>query len=92
MDSFVEQLEQTHEFPGPYTLKVIGTNDPAFVARVVAIVRRSLGMQTDPVHSERLSGSGRHVSVTLELVPPSAAAVAALYGQLQSVEGLAILI
>ena len=88
----MEKLEETHEFPGPYTLKVIGANDPAFVARVIAVVRRSLTMESDPVYSERQSGSGRHVSVTLELVPPSAESVATLYGQLQVVEGLAMLI
>ena len=71
---------------------MIGANNPAFVARVVAVTRKSLELQADPVYSERTTASGRHVSVTLELVPASAESVAELYGQLQSVEGLAMLI
>ncbi len=35
-------LESTHTFPGPYTFKVIGRTDLAFVARTVAAVRDEL--------------------------------------------------
>lgn len=92
MESFIQQLEEAHTFPGPYTLKVIGTNDSTFIARVVSVAREALEMEFDPVHSCRNSSSGRHVSVTLELSVESAAGVAVLYEQMHKVEGLTMLI
>ncbi len=91
-ESFVENLEEAHSFPGPYTLKVIGTNDASFIARVLRVARETLELSSDPDHSSRESKSGKHVSVTLELTVESARGVAILYEKLHTVEGLTMLI
>lgn len=91
-DSFIEKLEEAHTFPGPYTLKVIGTNDDSFIARVLRVARESLDLAADPEHSSRESNSGKHISVTLELTVESAHGVAKLYEEMHQVEGLTMLI
>ena len=37
-----ELLEERHEFPCPFTFKIIGTADDNFTARIVAQVREEL--------------------------------------------------
>ena len=92
MEGFIEKLEEVHEFPGPYTMKVIGKNEAAFVALVLGVTRRVLELEVDPTYSNRTTSSGRHVSLTLELTVDSAVIVATLYEQMQSVEGLTMVI
>lgn len=87
----LELLEATHQFPGIYIFKAIGTQDAGFVARVVAAVREALKLTTDPPHEERASEGGRHVAVTITVRVPSAAEVRAVYERLLTVRGLAIL-
>ena len=91
-DSFIEKLEETHSFPGPYTLKVIGTNDASFIAQVLRVARESLDLPDDPEHSSRESKSGKHISVTLELTVESAHGVVRLYEEMHQIEGLTMLI
>lgn len=91
-DRFIEQLEEAHTFPGPYTLKIIGTNDSSFVARVLDVARETLELAGNPEHSSRESKSGRHISVTLELTVESARGVAVLYEKMHTVEGMSMLI
>jgi putative lipoic acid-binding regulatory protein len=92
MEEFIEKLEEAHEFPGPYMMKVIGKNEPAFVALVLGVTRRVLDLDVDPEYSNRTTRSGRHVSVTLELTVESAVIVATLYEQMQTVDGLTMVI
>lgn len=92
MEEFIAKLEEAHEFPGPYTMKVIGKNEAAFVALVLGVARRVLELDVDPEYSNRTTSSGRHVSVTLDLTVESAVVVATLYEQMQTVDGLTMVI
>jgi putative lipoic acid-binding regulatory protein len=85
---FLELLQQTHRFPGPFTFKAIGRVGNGFAARVVAAVRDELGDAQDPPFRLRESAGGRHVSVTVEPLVQNAEEVLAVYRRIQSVEGL----
>jgi len=87
----IELLESTHEFPGPYVLKVIGRAEGGFVGRVVAAVRDFLEDDVDPPFRFRTTRGGRHVSVTLEPHLQSAWDVLAVYGRIQEISGLVFL-
>lgn len=86
-----ELLEKTHVFPGPYLFKIIGKADPAFLARVVNIVREELTIEVDPPYRVREAVGGRHFSVTLEPVVDSPQQVLAIYRRLSILEGLVML-
>lgn len=87
----IELLESTHTFPGKYVLKVIGRTDDGFVSRVVAAVREQMESEVDPPYRLRSTSGGRHVSVTLEPFFESAWDVIAVYGRIQEITGLVLL-
>lgn len=87
----VELLESTHAFPGPYVFKAIGKVENAFVARVVALIRDELALETDPPFRLRETAGGRHVSVTLEPTVASAQQVLAIYRRISALEGLVVM-
>ena len=84
-------LEKTHEFPCPYLFKIIGKPDQEFLARVIAVVREELTIETDPPYRVREAVGGRHVSVTLEPVVQSASQVVAIYRRLGLLDGLVMM-
>jgi hypothetical protein len=84
----VELLESTHEFPGPYTFKVIGRWEQGFVARTVAAVRDQLEGEVDPPYSVRETAGGRHVAVSVEPQVQNAWEVLAVYQRLSLLPGL----
>jgi putative lipoic acid-binding regulatory protein len=84
----IELLESTHEFPGPYTFKVIGRSEDGFVARTVAAVRDQLEGSIDPPFRVRETAGGRHVAVTIEPRVESAWDVLAVYGRIRALAGV----
>ncbi len=88
----IELLEFTHEFPCQYIFKVIGKAEDGFVSRVVAAVREQLNRDADPVYRFRETSGGRHVSITLEPFFQSAEEVMSVYGCLQGITGLVMLL
>lgn len=88
----VELLEDTHEFPGPYSFKVIGRTEPGFVARVVAAVRDELEGEVDPQYSVRETSAGRHASVSIEVTVQSAWEVLAVYQRLQGLPAVELVL
>lgn len=88
----LDLLKQTHNFPGPYVFKAIGSVEAGFAARVVAGVREELSQETDPPHRMRQSSSGRHVSVTLEPTVENAEQILAIYERIASMPGLIVLL
>ena len=88
----IELLESTHNFPCVYVLKVIGKSDDGFVGRVVAAVRDQLEFDIDPPYRVRTTSGGRHVSITLEPTVDSAWDVLALYGRIQEIAGLVMVL
>ena len=88
----VELLEGVHSFPCPYVFKVIGEDDRSFAARVVSVVRDELALEEDPPFSIRRTKSGRHLCVTLEPVVPRAQCVLDIYGLIQTLDGLVMVL
>ncbi|QDT38088.1 YbeD family protein [Stratiformator vulcanicus] len=84
----VDLLEDTHDFPCPYLFKVIGEDDRAFAARVVSLVRETVGLDEDPEFKIRRTTSGRHLSVTIEPVVEHANQVLEIYDGLSRLKGL----
>jgi uncharacterized protein len=87
-----ELLNSTHEFPGPYVFKAIGSTENQFVARVIAAVRAELDESEEPSFSTRRTPGGRHVCVTIEPEMQSADHVISVYLRLQQIEGLVMLV
>ena len=87
----IELLEQAHTFPGPYMFKVIGKAEGDFLARMVAMVRLELGLETDPPFHTRTSAGGRHLAITLEPFVASPQQVLAIYRRLRAAEGVLLL-
>src|SRR5262245_60199171 len=87
----IEMLDRTHLFPCPYLFKIIGKPDQGFVARVVAIVREELTFDADPPFRVREAVGGRHVSVTLEPIVPSAKQVLEIYRRLSTLDGIVLM-
>lgn len=88
----VELLESTHQFPGTYQIRVIGRSDADFSGRVIAAVRDELAAPSDLDHSIRMTPGGRHVAVTLDLTVQTAGQVRAVYGAIQTLEGLVLVL
>jgi putative lipoic acid-binding regulatory protein len=88
----LDLIKANHLFPGPYIFKVIGKNEPAFVARVVAAVREELGYLEDPLFTSREAEGGRHIAVTLELFFEKPETVLLVYERLFKLQGLVLLL
>ena len=85
-------INATHNFPCSYLFKVIGYAEGNFVGRVVQAVRRELDDSAEPPFHSRKSSKGNHVSVTIEPVLESSHQVIAIYENLQSLDGLKMLL
>jgi putative lipoic acid-binding regulatory protein len=88
----LELLRQTHDFPTHVMFKVIGENDPGFVARVVATVRDAIHGEEDPPFRTRETPNKRHISVTLEPHLSAAEQVLLVYARLRTVRGVVMLL
>ena len=86
-EAALELLNATHEFPCPFTIKVIGLAADDFEQRVVDAIKQTLNV--DAVNtSTRETPKKKHVAVTVEPVLQSAEQVLLLYEQIRSVEGV----
>jgi putative lipoic acid-binding regulatory protein len=88
----LELLRQTHDFPTQVMFKVIGENEPGFVARVVATVRDAIHGDEDPPFRTRETPQGRHISVTVEPHLTAAEQVLLVYARLRTVRGVVMLL
>lgn len=89
----LELLEKHHQFPGPYTFKVIGFGGEGFAEDVAAAAETVLGpLDRDACLRLRPSSGGKYLSVTLEVEPASAKQVLAIYAALRLVEGVVVLV
>ena len=88
----IDLLKQTHKFPGPYVIKVIGDSDSLFRARIIGAVREALHWDRDPEYTERESEGGRHVAITLDLYVDTPEQVRAVYHRLLTVPGIRLLL
>ena len=86
-DAALELLNATHDFPCPFTLKVIGLAADGFEQRVVEVVCESLLVESVPF-TTRETPKKKHIAVTLEPTLASAEQVLDLYEQIQSIDGV----
>lgn len=84
-------LARTHLFPGPYTIKAIGSVADDFVGRVVSAAQEGLTRAADVRFSVRSTPRGNHVAVTLDLAVSNPDEVIRVYQALQVVKGLRFL-
>ena len=87
----LELLESRHEFPGPYTFKVIGAAATNLSSRVADCVQSALDLEAAPPTSIKTGEGGRHESVTVEPRCPDAESVLRLYAALRELDGVLFL-
>ena len=87
----VELLESRHDFPCPFTFKVIGQTGTELPDRVAASVQRVLGLDEPPGTRVRTASGGRHEAVTVEPTCPHAASVINVYAALRALDGVLFL-
>lgn len=80
-------LTGNHTFPGPYRLKVIGENSPAFQERVVDAASATLDRPVLEVQV-RPSAGNKHVGLTLTLGVNDADEVLKVYAALRALPGV----
>jgi putative lipoic acid-binding regulatory protein len=85
-------LEEHHQFPGPYTFKVIGLWEDEFVSAVKEAAATVLEKGDDCKLSTRPSSKGRYVSISLDTTMRDSAQVLAMYAALRQVEGVVVLV
>lgn len=86
-----ELLEARHDFPCPYTFKVIGEAGDGLEQRVAECVSRELRLDAPPETSVKTASGGRHESITVEPVCPDADSVLDLYERLRGLRGVLFL-
>ncbi|MCA9168231.1 MAG: DUF493 domain-containing protein [Planctomycetales bacterium] len=91
-ENAIRLLEDTHAFPCPVMVKVIGRAEDGFVARIVAAVRSIQKLDVDPEYRMRQTPNGRHVAVTFEPYFKSAVEVLVIYEHIRTVEGVVMLL
>lgn len=89
--AFIDKLKAVHEFPGPYTFKIIGDNQPDLLHAVMDAVKARLPA-ANPEFSTRMSSGGRHQSITLILEVPDAESVSVLYAEFHALKGVRMLL
>jgi putative lipoic acid-binding regulatory protein len=87
----IELLESTHEFPGPYTIKVFGPHNQEFLDRVRDTTKAVLmGGAFDLTF--RASSRGTHGCATVEAQVEDAQQVILLYGELANIDGVRMIL
>lgn len=90
-EKFLETLRAVHQFPGPYTFKLIGDNDATLVESALEILKTELP-DIEPTISRRESDKGNHQAVTMTLVVPDAETVHTLYSSFRKLPGMRMLL
>lgn len=86
----IRLLEDTHEFPCAFMFKVIGLAEDHFVDRVVDALCECHHSIQDPPYRTRQTPNGKHIAVTLEPHIESADVVLLIYRELQTVQGVVL--
>lgn len=88
----IDLLKANHSFPGPYTFKIIAQSKQDLVMHLIQELKTKLQWESDPKHSIRETAGGRHIAITLELVMRKAEEVHTVYGILEKVEGVILIL
>ena len=80
----LELLESQHDFPGPYSFKVICKNAPGAPQGIVAALQAETGLSVSSDEAAmRSSRAGKYVSFKVVLAATQAADVLAVYARLR---------
>lgn len=82
----MQLIEEMHEFPGPYMLKVIGKTGGSFEADVIATTREVLQLDADPEHSKKSTPNGKHISLTLDFIVESVEQLEKLFDRIKQID------
>lgn len=85
-------LEETHNFPTQFVFKVIGTNSPEFLARVLQAAVLALGPSARPQVRIRISKGGKHQAVAISMHVMDAESVLHVYAWLRIVPDVRFLL
>ena len=88
----IDLLESTHQFPGAYQIKAIGTAEHGFESRVVEAAVSELATPSELDYSVRTTPGGRHVAVTLDITVQTAEQVRLIYARIRDLQGLVLLL
>lgn len=88
----IELLNETHEFPCPVMIKVIGNNEDDFISRIVKVIRDQLHLKFDPPIRTREAKNGKHISVTIEPRFLQAEEVIDLYAKITKIDGVVMVL
>ena len=88
----IELLETNHEFPGPFPIKVIGTNSDEFISSIVRIFREELELDDDPQYRLKTTKQGRHTSISFDTVFESAQQVLDVYARIGKTDGVVMIL
>lgn len=88
----LDLLNQTHDFPQPVMIKVIGHNTVEFVSLVTQTVRIELSLSEPPATRNREAAGGRHIAITMEPMFASAEQVLDLYEALRELPDVVMLL
>jgi len=90
-ESEMNLLEEAHEFPCVFTMKVVGKTENEFVERVLKVIAEYAGQGTEFEFFTRSTSGGRHVAVTVSPELESAQQVTSLYAELRQLDGIVML-
>lgn len=88
----IDLLNNTHRFPQPVTVKVIGKNTEQFKRSVMDAIANALGLDGPPETSTRETKGGRHIAITAEPTFESAEQVLDLYAVLQAIPDVVMML
>jgi hypothetical protein len=80
------------EFPCSYPIKVMGENTPSLRDDVLAVFAQLTELDLDVPVTERASGAGRFVSVTVTIIATGAEQLSLLHDRLRAVPGVKLVL
>ena len=88
----IDLLNETHSFPCPVMVKVIGNNTEGFISTIVEAVRSELNLKFDPPIRTREAKNGKHISITIEPRFLKAEEVLDVYARITDIEGVVMVL
>lgn len=90
---FIAKLEALHSFPCDYPFKIIAVNAPGILDAALREISMVLpDLEREPTVTRRESERGKHQSITITLMIPSAHIVVELYARFRTLDGLHMLL
>ncbi len=88
----INLLNETHTFPCPVMIKVIGLNEEGFISNIVKVIRDELNLKFDPPIRTREAKNGAHISITMEPRFLNAEEVLEVYARISGVDGVVMVL